>query len=54
MNAPRATAREDYPRFLRLPFGVAALCVADKDRIGPEEGPEAALEALAEGPAPLP
>jgi S1-C subfamily serine protease len=54
MNAPRATAREDYPRaeFLREPFGVTALCVADEDRINPEDDPEAALEALAEGPAP--
>lgn len=52
MNAPRATAREDYPRFRGPPFGVPALCVADEKRIDPEEDPEAALEALAEEPAP--
>jgi S1-C subfamily serine protease len=52
MNAPRATAGEDYPRFRDPPFGVTALCVADEDRIDPEEDPEAALQALAEGPAP--
>ena len=52
MNAPRATAREDYPRFRDPPFGVRALCVADEERIDPEEDPEAALEELAEGPAP--
>ena len=37
MNAPRATAREDYPRFRDPPFGVRALCVADEERIDPEE-----------------
>src|SRR5688500_16170370 len=52
MNAPRATAREDYPRFLSTSFGVPALCVADEERIDPEQDPEAALEALAEGPTP--
>jgi hypothetical protein len=52
MNAPRATASEDYPRFRGPPFGVPALCVADEERIDPEEDPEAALEELAEAPAP--
>jgi S1-C subfamily serine protease len=52
MNAPRAKAREDYPRFLGAPSGVRALCVADEDRIDPEQDPETALEQLAEGPAP--
>jgi S1-C subfamily serine protease len=40
------------PGFPGDPYGVTALCVADDERINPEEDPEAALEALAEGSAP--
>jgi putative serine protease PepD len=56
MKEPRATAGGSLLRrhgwFPGLPKWVSALRVADDESISPEEDPEAALEALAEGAAP--
>src|SRR5215210_3190398 len=56
MKEPRATARASLSRhgtwFPRAGKWVSALRVADEDPTAPEEDPEAALEALAEGSAP--
>ena len=55
INEPRATGRQAYPRGAVVPRGVEAGIaprVADHDPTAPEEDPEAALEALAEGSAP--
>ncbi len=56
MNEPRATARQAYSGwggwFPAVTKWVSAQRVADDEPIAPEEDPEAALEALAEGSAP--
>jgi S1-C subfamily serine protease len=56
MNEPRATALPSLPGrrrwFPTAAKWVSALRVADDEPIAPEEDPEAALEALAEGSAP--
>src|SRR5215217_740769 len=56
MNEPRATAGRSLPGrrvwFPATPKWVSGPRVADDEPIAPEDDPEAALEALAEGSAP--